>query len=411
MSAPSLLADVIENIIDYLADNRASLIACSLAGRECVRPTRRHLFKSQHVDGPYKCSRLQAFLEKFPHLAKYVRLLQISRENTLCPRPRNPSQRQASGAEWMDSLPFVLNSLYRLQELQFVRMHWSDLCSQPSQLGLIYPHLQRVSRLFIYTVHFQTYTDLQRILGCASRATEIIIADVRCTANYFAKESRAQHSSRTEGEAMLQVLSLDVDRAPCILDLYHGRTATLRKVVLLNIRYADMAQVKQLLQTCGSSLQELELDFGNWCSGTCALPSANTASHETTNTYVRCSTDIELDLSHNINLESLRIHGIKLPICSDFVSHWFGKNDFSRLHTIYFELIVHKAEAFAGFEWSALEKALVVGRYPSLQRLVFHLSSPYGSERDLMRNIMQGRLAGLRATRADLVISVLPAWG
>ncbi len=77
-----LPVELIEQIVEHLAGDTASLAACTLAGRALLGPVRSLLFRTIHLSCPTGSTRLQRLLTESPDLISLVTCLELSADAT-----------------------------------------------------------------------------------------------------------------------------------------------------------------------------------------------------------------------------------------------------------------------------------------------------------------------------------------
>ena len=164
-SAPHLPQEIIDNIIDELSSDKATLEHCSIVSRSFYVSSRRRLFASIKIDAPRKAVLLHRLLIRTPDIAWLVHELMV--DNNL---PRWYASRAGMTEEdvWLDISKAIADVIAALPQIKRFSWHghvdWVLLSSElQSALAKLFQNLIDISILYLDGFPLHIVSPVKRI--------------------------------------------------------------------------------------------------------------------------------------------------------------------------------------------------------------------------------------------------------
>lgn len=139
-----LPAEVIEDVLGYVGDDKPSLLACTVVNSVFLGASRVHLFHSITLDvrrNPDKLREFSAWLDTVPYTTRYIRVLDVGQAALSCEADYTPIA--------LGELLEVLDKLPTLQALRLSDVYWNSNCSIGS-VASRYPNVKHLEYCMSY---------------------------------------------------------------------------------------------------------------------------------------------------------------------------------------------------------------------------------------------------------------------
>ncbi|KAI8982896.1 hypothetical protein BD414DRAFT_523433 [Trametes punicea] len=319
--SPQLPQELVDQAIDHLWNDRASLSACSLVCNVWLPSARTHLFRDQRLTGAKDCARFEALLESSPEIARYIRKLTISEPMSV-----------AYAQNWINRVPSLVASLQRLTTLELVGLHYISLQnSSPETLSA----LSRLTTLVFADVYFDSFMDVHTLLSAACNAKDLCFYRVSWMGpSYF-----SYGSLPVKPHPPLLRLVIDSWASSVMLQEWLLPSAEHLDVSTLMVRWRERDSIdvlNALLKACDTSLHNLYIELPTTMEELQELPS----------------------LYHNTNLRSLEIDGLVIPGCVGWTQPLLAHLCTPRLERLSISLLVLNSSSLSTFDWTILDSVL-----------------------------------------------------
>ncbi|KAK7694031.1 hypothetical protein QCA50_003607 [Cerrena zonata] len=340
---PILPPELIDETIDHLWDDHKALEACSLTSRSWVPSSRLHLFRTVRVRSAEDCIKLSALLQSSPIIAHCIRKLTIDAEYKGVDEDGTPSEDDS----WVNEATGLLSKLRRVHTLALSRVKWTSLSY--STRNAFTSVFSTVKTLLLFEVQFHASGDVLRFLSRFPVLSELYFHGVSWDRETPPPEPEDYHL----GEHMdLTYLFLDPKSSPTLVTewlLRHPSEKKLRTIQLCWREIENTETLGALLQSSGSDLECLRVEFPSGLSEEALLRN-------------------QLTLAHNTGLRTLHFGGLDVTaatartLFSDRLFTWIavmlGQVRSSLLREVVFELELPEVHDLQSLDWTRINREL-----------------------------------------------------
>ncbi|CDO70009.1 hypothetical protein BN946_scf184354.g11 [Trametes cinnabarina] len=316
--------ELVDQAIDHLWNDRASLRSCSRVCRRWLPSARTHLFRDQRLTSAKDCVRFEALVKSSPEVASYVRKLAISE-----------TMSSMHAQHWLNRIPALVAQLPRLSTLELIGVRYPSLQSSSSETLAA---LKRLTALVFADVYFDSYMDLHTLLSAACDIKDLCFYRVSWMHPSYSPAS-AHPSLPVRSQAPLRRLVIDSWASSTMLREWLLPTAEHLDVRTLMVRWRErdcMDVLNALLKCCGASLQNLYIE----------LPTTMEESQELPSLY------------YSSGLRSLEIDGLVVPGCVAWTSALLANLRAPFLEKLSISLLLLNSSSLLSFNWANLDSVL-----------------------------------------------------
>ncbi|KAL6300225.1 hypothetical protein BKA93DRAFT_867912 [Sparassis latifolia] len=256
--SPRLPQELIDQVIDHLWDDRASLEACSTSCHAWLSSSRTHLFHTIELSTEHQCYHLNLLLEASPNIAGYVKKLALllSLQFEFMQRIRTPSPPDYGVPRYSSWVISVITKLWRLDDLEFRRSHW-DVFSHPEPQRIIKTVVAKLKRL-VFSEMFLDMADVECVLGAARRLEELRFDRVNWTPWMPRIRGALPLSSTLQHLILDSTFSQDAILRTLLFSM-HEHQIKLRTLCLEHIYESDIKSLGSILRASGAFVERLLL--------------------------------------------------------------------------------------------------------------------------------------------------------
>ena len=262
--APILPQELIDQVIDHLWKDVASLTACALVSHACLASARTHLFHEQRIVGKNAFVLLEGLLVDRPILAQYIRKLSITDPMSVI-----------TAQSWTSRIPALVVALPRLTAFEVVGVHHLPFALDAEARAAF----ARITHVVLADVYFDDLADALALLTAARHARTVCLYRVgwtRAAAPYSVPQVVSEPGPRQSGRPPLCLKSL-------VLDSWAASTIVKQwllpfaeqgeldvRTLMVRWRERDAVDVlDSLLRACGSALERLYVELPTAVDGEC----------------------------------------------------------------------------------------------------------------------------------------------